>query len=257
MRAIGTIFKKELTGLISSPYFLVVCGLCALVMSWLFPLQVATFLQNLKGSIYSMQLPPQAQNLHYAVFLRHVGALNLILIFVVPALTMKLFSEEIKMRTLDLLLTSPVTALQIVLGKYFALLSSLLVLVLISFIYPLSVAPFAEVQWAPLIISFFGIFLIGAVYGAMGLFCSSLSGSAILSLVMAVILNISIWFLGSGSDVVDSSLGRAIFEHISLNVHLGTLVEGTLRTNGLIFFFSLIFLFCFLTERVVESSRWR
>jgi ABC-2 type transport system permease protein len=69
--------------------------------------------------------------------------------------------------------------------------------------------------------------------------------------------NLAVWFIGIGVDVVDSSSARQIFEHLSLNQHLVSLVEGTIRTSSIVFLLSLIFLFCFLCERVVESSRWR
>ncbi|MNL14165.1 hypothetical protein D3C87_1350950 [compost metagenome] len=91
----------------------------------------------------------------------------------------------------------------------------------------------------------------------MDLFCSSLTENSIVAYVASVTLNVSIWFIGIGSEIVDSETARKIFEHVSLSTHLSGLVEGTVRSNGLIFFFSIIVLFCFLAERVVESSRWR
>jgi ABC-2 type transport system permease protein len=215
------------------------------------------FAGELRNFVMQQQVPKQQLNIHYAVFLRHLSYLNLMLILVVPALTMRLFAEEKKMRTFDLLLTSPVTSLQIVIGKYLATLGAILTIIFIAFLYPAVTALFVKVNWAILLIAFSGIFLISAVYGAMNLFCSSLTESAIVSYVMAVIFNVAIWFVGVGGEVVDSSLGRKIFEHISLSQHLSSFVEGTIRSSTLVFFASLIFLFGFLTERVVESSRWR
>ena len=112
-------------------------------------------------------------------------------------------------------------------------------------------------SWGPLIVAFAGIFVVGAVYAAMDLFASSLTESAVVSYVLAVILNMGVWFVGVGADASDNPTVRAIFEHISLNQHLAGLVEGTVRTNGVIFLLSLVVLFCFLSERVVESARWR
>jgi ABC-2 type transport system permease protein len=200
----------------------------------------------------------QQLNIHYSVFLRQLSYLNLLMIFVVPALTMRLFSEEKKMKTMDLLMTSPVTSLQIVVGKYLAALAAVLGLVLVAIAYPLATIPLVDnVQWAPLLISFSGIFLVGSVYAAMNLFCSSLTEHSLVAFVMSVILNLSIWFIGMGADAVDSEWARKVFEHISLNTHLAGLIEGTVRTPGLVFLFSLVGLFVFLTERVIESSRWR
>jgi ABC-2 type transport system permease protein len=202
-------------------------------------------------------VPQNQLNIHYGVFLRLLSYLNLMLIFMVPAFTMKLFSEEKKMRTFDLLLTSPVTSVQIVMGKFLAAMGAVLGLIFIAFLYPASTSVIAKLNWGPLLISFFGITLVAAVYTAMNLFCSALTEQGIVAYVASVVLNVSIWFVGIGSEVVDSEVGRKVFEHISLSAHLSALGEGTIRSGGMVFFLTLIVLFIFLTERVVESTRWR
>ncbi len=257
MDKVSAIFQKELRGFLINPNFFMVCGLCTVIMSWIYPIQLNIFAQELQNYVYQTQIPKQQLNIHYAVFLRHLSYLNLMLILVVPALSMRLFSEERKMRTFDLLLTSPVTSAQIVIGKYLALMVAILVIIGLAFLYPAFTSIFAKVNWLILGIAFLGIFLVSAVYAGMNLFCSSLTESAIVSYVMAVIFNVAIWFVGIGGEIVDSPLARKIFEHISLSQHLSSLVEGTIRTGTLVFFATLVFLFGFLSERVVESSRWR
>lgn len=251
------IFKKELKGFYLNSTFWIICFLVSLVFSWVYPIQLNLFSQLLMNYVMQQGVPQNQLNIHYGVFLRQLSYLNLLLIFVVPALTMKLFSEEKKLRTFDLLLTSPVTSAQIVIGKYLAALGAVGGLVLLALLYPVATSSLATLSWGPLLIAFLGIFLVGGVYAAMDLFASSLTESSIVAYVASVIFNVSIWFIGIGSEVMDSEAGRKIFEHVSLSSHLSSLVEGTVRTNGLIFFLSIIVLFCFLAERVVESSRWR
>jgi len=257
MKKIWAIFKKETRGFLLNPNFLIVCALVATILSWVFPSNLKTFDMQIKSSAYSGALASQAMNIHYGVFLRHLSYVNLMLILVVPALTMRLFSEEKKMRTFDLLLTSPITSMQIVIGKYLSALVSVFAILFIAFLYPAATAIFAKLNWGTLIVAFCGIFLVASVYAAMDMFCSSLTESAIVSYVMAVIFNVSIWFVGVGVDIVDNPDVRSFFEHISLNQHLSAMVEGTVRTTGLVFFASLVFFFCFLAERVVEANRWR
>lgn len=257
MKQVWAIFKKEWRGFLWNPNFLIVVGLCAIVLSWVYPNSLKIFDMQIKSAVFSPGMPPQQMNIHYGVFLRLLSYVNLMLIFVVPALTMRLFSEEKKMRTFDLLLTAPVTSAQIVIGKFAAAMAAVGFLVGVAFLYPLSTSVFANINWLTLVVAFLGIFLVASVYASMNLFCSSLTESAIVSYVMAVILNVSIWFVGMGVDIVDSPTARAVFEHISLNQHLSGMVEGTVRSTALVFFMSLIFLFGFLSERVVESSRWR
>ena len=169
---------------------------------------------------------------------------------------MKLLSEEKKMKTFDLLSTSPITSLSIVLGKYFATLVTIFALICVSFIYPLVSSRVFDFEWGPTLVSAFGIFLVASVYVAMNLFASSLTDNGLISFVLSIVFNLSIWFVGALNESFDNPSTKAVLEHISLNTHLAGLIEGTIRTNGLTFFFSLIFLFCFLTERVIESSRW-
>ena len=257
MNGVMTIFKKELKGFYFNPTFWVICFLISVIFSWVYPIQLNLFAQLLMNFVMQQGVPQNQLNIHYGVFLRQLSYLNLLLIFVVPALTMKLFAEEKKLRTFDLLLTSPVTSFQIVLGKFLAALGAIGGIVLLAFLYPLATSVMATVNWAPLLIAFMGIFLVGAVYAAMDLFASSLTENSIAAYVTSVMFNVSIWFIGIGSEVVDGEKARKVFEHVSLSSHLSSLVEGTVRTNGLIFFLSIIVLFCFLAERVVESSRWR
>ncbi|MEK6773643.1 MAG: ABC transporter permease [Bdellovibrionota bacterium] len=257
MKGTWTICQKELKGFLGSPNFYLIAFLFTLIFSLTYSLSLSQFIRNMSAMVAAPGVPSQQMNIHYGVFLRLLSYLNLMLIFVVPALTMKLFAEEKKLRTFDLLLTSPVTSLHIVFGKFFAALGVVFVLVFLAFLYPLATATFATVQWGPLIVAYLGIFLVGAVYAAMNLFCSSLTESILIAYVASVLLNISIWLVGMGVEAVDGQTARQIFEHISLNTHLAGLVEGTIRSSAIIFLFSICALFVFLCERVVESNRWR
>lgn len=257
MSGLLVIFKKELKGFYLNPTFWVICFLISIIFTWVFPIQLQLFSELLKNYVMQPSVPQNQLNIHYGVFLRQLSYLNLLMIFVVPAITMKLFAEEKKLRTFDLLLTSPVTSFEIVFGKYLAALGAVAGIVVLAFLYPLATAPFANINWGPLLIAFAGIFMVGGVYAAMDLFASSLTENSIVAYVTSIIFNISIWFIGIGAEVVDSEKARKIFEHMSLSSHLSSLVEGTIRTNSIIFLLSVIVLFCFLAERVVESLRWR
>ncbi|MBC7420158.1 MAG: ABC transporter permease [Bdellovibrio sp.] len=257
MRTIYVIFKKEMSGFFLSPLFYFMAFVMTALLSIMFSISLDKFAYLSANAMMQFGTSLQQQNIHYAVFLPHLSMLNLLLIFLIPAFSMRLLAEEKKMRTFDLLLTSPVTSLQIVLGKYFATLMMILALVAIALIYPLVTRQMASFPWAPTLIAAFGIFLVGAVYAAMDLFASSLTENPLISFVLSIVFNLSLWFVGAINESFDSPVTKGFLEHISINNHLTGLIEGTVRTNGLVFLFSLIFLFCFLTERVIESSRWR
>ncbi|MBL7670504.1 MAG: ABC transporter permease subunit [Bdellovibrionaceae bacterium] len=260
MNGVLTITWKEMKGFMMRPAFYVICFFLTLLFSYSFSISLFQFVQmaGAMGMHPGMGGGQQQANIHYMVFLKQLSMLNLLMIFAVPALTMKLFSEEKKMHTFDLLLTAPVTSFQIVLGKFLAAALAILFIVFLSMIYPLSTALFVEnMKWGPLLISYLGLFLVGLVYVAMNLFCSSLTESILISFFMSVILNVSLWFIGMGVEIVDSQTARQVFEHISLNSHLSGLVEGTIRSQGIVFIMSAVGLFLFLCERIVESHRWR
>lgn len=257
MNSMYVIFKKELASFYKSPLFYFLAFMMTILLSILFSISLDKFAQTASNAMLQFGMQPQLLNIHYSVFLPHLSIINLIFIFLIPALTMRLISEEKKMKTFDLLLTSPITSVAIVLGKYFATLFVIVGLILISFIYPLISRNVFEFSWAPTLVAGLGIFLVAAVYTSMNLFASSLTDNSLVAFVLSIVLNLSIWFIGALNESFDEPVTKKILEHISLNNHLAGMIEGTIRTNGLVFFFSIIVLFCFLTERVVESSRWR
>jgi ABC-2 type transport system permease protein len=257
MKATLVIFKKEFAGFFKSPLFYFLSFMMTILLSILFSISLDKFAQTSANAMLQFGTQPQLLNIHYSVFLPHLSIINLILIFLIPALTMKLISDEKKARTFDLLLTSPINSYSIVIGKYLAALVTILGLIAVSFVYPVLSRRVFEFSWAPTMVAASGIFLVAAVYTAMNLFASSLTENGLVAFVLSIVFNLSIWFIGALNESFDGTTSKAILEHISLNNHLAGMIEGTIRTDGLVFFLSLIFLFCFLTERVVESSRWR
>lgn len=260
MRGILAIAGKDLRSIFFSPLFWVIGGLCSLVWSLLYIIRVQQFAQSSFQAQMQMAMQGQAEggpNIHFEVFAAHISLVNFIMILAVAALTMRSFAEEKKQRTFDLLLTSPVTATQIVVGKFLGSLGAAWALVFISFCYPLATAPMATVDWGPLLASYIGLLLLVASYVALGLFSSSLTESSVLAVVMSLIFSVGIWFVGAGSEVLDSPTWVAIFEHLSVGTHFVNFVKGGVSLASTVFFLSVIFLYCFLTQRVVESNRWR
>lgn len=257
MRGTFVIFKKELAAYFLSPLFYFISFLMTSLLSIMFAMSLDKFNYTVSNAMMQFGASTQQQNIHYAVFLPHLSLVNLLLIFLVPSLCMRLLAEEKKMHTFDLLLTSPVTSVAIVTGKYLATLVTILGLIAVTMIYPIIASHIAAFPWAPTIIAALGIFLVSAVYAAMNLFASSLTDNGLIAFVLSIVFNLSIWFIGALNESFDDPTSKKILEHLSINTHLSGLIEGTIRTSGLVFIFSLIFLFCFLTERVIESSRWR
>ena len=241
----SSIAFKDLKTLVTSPVFFLVATFCSSIWSYI-------FLRNL-----SALSGGRSGNVHFDLFFPHFSLVNLIFIFAIPAVTMKLISEERKNKTYDLLLTSPITATQIVVGKFFAAFKAALIIIAISFLYPLSASFFTDISWGPVLSSYLGLTLLTGAYVAVGLFSSSLTESVMLSVIMGVIFNIMLWFLGQGADFSNEETFTSIMEHLSLGQHFINFIKGTISVKSTVFFLSVITFFVFLTQRVVESSRWR
>ncbi len=252
-----TIAGKEIRGFFTSPGFYLISCVSAIIYGGMYYVQLNGFSQMLSASVMNPNAPKEQMNIQTAVFMQHLGILNLLLLLIVPAFAMRLLSEEKKNRTFDLLMTSPISSLDIVIGKFLAMCFVMTVFMALAISAPLLTTTFATVHWPSFAISFGAILALGYLYSAIDLFCSSLTESVFISFVISLLLNIFVWFIASGSQMVDSNLGRQIFEHISLGNHLGELVNGSVRTSSLVYIVSLIVLFVFLAERVIESSRWR
>lgn len=257
MKSAWVVAKKEWKGFFLTPSFYFIAFLIAVILSFLFPVHFAMFSQMAQTAQPGMDVGQQV-NIHYGLYLKHLSYMNLILIFIVPAFTMKLLAEEKKMRTFDLLLTSPITSWDIVVGKFLGVSGAIMAIMFMALLYPLVTLMFVNsIHWPSLMLAFGGIYFLSLIYAAMNLFCSSLTESVLISYIMSVIANVSIWFVGIGVEAVDSQVARQVFEHISLSTHLGSMVEGTLRVQSVVFFITAVGLFLFLSERVVESHRWR
>lgn len=255
MKGILVLAGKDLRNLFLSPLFYSIAGLCTIAWTLVYFLGLQDFAQQ--SAMNAMQGGGEGASLHFVVFARHVSLVNLVMIFAVSSMSMRLFTEEKRNQTMALLLTSPVTATQITLGKFLAGLLAAWALVVVSFFYPASLRVFTDFDWGPLVASYLGLFLITGCYVAVGMFASSLTDSTVLSVVMSLIFNVLLWFVGAISDSSQDSVMAKMFEHLNVGSHFVNFIKGSISIAGITFFMSVIVLMTFLTQRVVESNRWR
>ncbi len=253
MRGIWVIAKRETKAIYGSVLFYAIGGLCTVLWSVIYMFRVSDFASRSRFAMPGQEGP----NIHFDIFAAHISLVNFIMILAIAAITMRFFAEEKKNRSFDLLLTSPVTSTQIVLGKFVAGFLGAAGFVLLSFLYPVSLAFIAPIDWGPLLTSYFGLLLLVSCYVAIGMFASSLTENLVLAVVMALIFSVGIWFIGSGSDAFESPILTKMFEHLNVSTHFVGYIKGSISIASTVFFLSVIGLYIFLTQRVVESSRWR
>jgi ABC-2 type transport system permease protein len=257
MKSVWIIFKKESVGFFTSPLFFLMAFVATVLFSVTFSMGIQNFATLISNGMYQMGANPQQLNIHYAVFLQHLSLVNLLFIFFTPALAMRLLAEEKKNRSFELLMTSPITSWQIVFSKYISLISVLFVVELLAFVYILFSAKMFEFEFLPTILTAVGIFMVGAAYASMSLFASSLTDNTMVAFIIGIVFNLGIWIFGGLAEFTDNVVYKKILEQVSVNQHLQLMIDGVFKTSSIVFFISIIFFFCFLAERVVESSRWR
>ena len=255
MRQIWILAKKDVRSLFVSPLFYIIAGLCSILWSIVYVLSLRDFAE--RSQLMMLQTHAEGgPNIHYEVFAKHISLVNFIMLLASAAFTMRLFSEEKKQRTFDLLLTSPITATQITLGKFLGGLIAGWALVGISFLYPLSVALFAKLEWGLLFSAYAGLLLVTACYIAIGIFASALTESSVLAVIFALMGNIMLWFIGSFLEDGEGPFWQGVHQQLALGDHFVNFMKGAVHVDSFVYFFTVIAFFVFITQRVVEANRW-
>lgn len=255
MRNIWAICKKEIKTYFHSPIAYVIITVFLLLTGFFFNSLIGWFnsqaIQLARNPAYYQQL-----NINQMVFSPLFHNVSIILLLSIPLLTMRLFSEEKKIKTDELLYTSPLSINQIILGKYFASLFVLLVMLLLTWIYVLFTFFYGNPEFMPLLTGYFGLFLTGAAFIALGIFYSSLTENQIVSalltfgtLLMLLVLN---WAAFSATG-----FWKDVLNYLSFSQHFDNMTRGILDTSDLAYYFSLIFFGLFMTHSVIQSRRWR
>lgn len=255
MKSIWIVAKKELKIFLFSPmayilsaFFLLISGFFFYnIVTW-FSSQSARMMQN---PYYANQL-----NLNKMVFESYFNNVVIILIFLIPLLTMRLLSDEKKMRTDELLLTSPLKMSSIIMGKYLAALIIYTLILILSATHTLFIFLHGNPQIIPLLTSYLGLFLIGAVFIAIGILASSLTENQMIAAVISFSTILLIWVLswigeGAGPE------WKGILSYLSFFSHFQNLLKGVLDTKDLVYYLSFTFTGLYLAYTVSEFRKWR
>jgi ABC-2 type transport system permease protein len=181
--------------------------------------------------------------------------MSVILLFLIPMLTMGLFSEEKKRGTIELLLTTPVGNFHGMLGKYLASLTFLLVLLLSSWLTVSALFFYGQPDWKPILSGYLGMFLYGAALLALGLFISTLTENQIVAVVLTFGLSLVLWLISVFST--SAGISKDIIDYLSVISHLDDFIKGVIDTSHIIYYLTFAFVGLFLAYRSLESMRWK
>jgi ABC-2 type transport system permease protein len=259
VRNILAIVERELRSYFVSPVAYVVLTIFILLSGFFFQAilsQTVQTVQMIQLQSQSFGSLPQPIDVPGEIGRQYFGTLSVIQLFMLPMITMGLFSEEKKRGTIELLLTAPLTDLQVVLGKYFSAVSFYLIMMATTLV-PVSVLfLYADPAVGPLATGYLGLLLYGVGLLAIGLFVSTLSENQIVSGVMSFGVILLLWMVDVfGQAAVGTT--RAVLTHLSILAHLGDFMNGVLATSNLIFYLSLVTLGLFLTYRSIDALRWK
>jgi ABC-2 type transport system permease protein len=259
MQSFYAVYRKEMGHYFVSPIAYIFIGIFLFLAAWFFNYFLATMIQqsfSMEMQDMRFGMPPQI-DVPGQVMRGFFGLLSTLVLFFTPILTMGVFSEERKRGTMELLMTSPVTETQIVLGKFFASLTLFVLMMLPTASYIIFMCLRSE-PVPPLRMvaaGYAGVLLLGASLIALGTFISSLTENQLIAAVLTFAAFLFVWVLDLGSTA-DAGIG-AVIQYLSVIRHYDDFTRGVIDTSALIYYFSFIALFVFLTVRSIDSMRWR
>jgi ABC-2 type transport system permease protein len=183
---------------------------------------------------------------------------NMVTVFMLllPLITMRLFAEERRAGTLEVLLTSPVRDWEVVLGKYLASLSILVLALALTGLYAVILAIIGKPEWGPLLSGYLGMLLFGGAVLAIGLLTSSWTRNQVIAAFVAVIIVLFLWVIDALSSSASGALA-GLPSYLSIARHYDDFLSGVIDTRHLVYYASVIAIALFMTVRSLESRKWR
>ncbi len=255
-RLFWAVFKREMGHYLQTPGVYVALAFFLLLSGAFFTLSVSDFVAASAKVLAGADLPDGELPLNVTdrIITQLFSLLNFLMLLLVPMLTMRLISEERKSGTFELLVSTPLENLDILLGKFFAALAMGSLVLLFCASYPLICMLFSEPEIPVIISCFIGLFLIVMAYTAFGLFASSVTESQIAAAVLSfvgllVFQMIDLLFKSGFLGVVAASL--------SVRLHSENFTVGVFSTVDVGFFFLFTVFFLFIAAQVLDARRWR
>ncbi len=255
MRSVYAVFKREVKAYFTLPIAYVMMGGLLFIVGLLYYLSFRWFLGM---SFEAMRNPMMANELDISTMVvgSTINTLGVVSVFTLPLLTMRLWAEEKRTGTIELLLTFPLRDSSIVLGKYFAGLAVYGILLILSLLYPLLAAVFTSLDPGPILAGYLGTLLLGATLFALGFLCSTWTENQIVACAIAWAGFLFFWLIGHAAEFASGDAAK-LFTHLSFAKHHENFTKGVIETQDVLYFV-LFTAFClFLTLRSIESTRWR
>jgi ABC-2 type transport system permease protein len=254
MSNILAIAQKEIRAYFSSPIAYIVIGLFALLFGYFYVAILDWFVRQ--GMSGAMGMAPAPLNLNQQFVRPLLLNATVVLLFVLPMITMRTYSEEKRSGTIELLLTSPLTDMQIILGKFTGAMALYASMLGVTLLYVGVLFVFGNPEWKPIVTAYLGLILLGGCFISVGMLISSFTGNQIVAGMLTFGVFLLLWVI----DWIGSFLGptgETIVTYLSITRHFEDFAKGVIDTTHLIYYVSFITFGLFLTAKSVDSERWR
>ena len=254
MSNIWIICRKELKGYFSSPIAYALMAFFALVVGYFF--YAATYfmvMRSMESQMQGRSMPISVNEYIIGPVLMNASVIGL---FLIPMLTMRLFAEEKRSGTIELLATSPVRDVEIIIGKWLAALVMYSSLLAMSMLNILLLFFYSSPDWRPMLVAYLGLVLQGGCLLAIGTFISALTKNQIIAAAGGFAICLLLWVLSWVTEFESSATSKVV-AYLSVVTHFETFSRGVLDSKDIVFYLSMIFIGLFLTARSMESLRWR
>lgn len=255
MKNLLPFIKKELRAYFYSPIAYIVAGVFLGLVGYFFYASIQGF------SMQAVQFSGSTEDVSgfnptNVVMKGLFRSMGTVFVLLTPLITMRLIAEEKRARTMELLMTSPLSITTIIAGKYLAALLIYTMIILSTLYIPLTIEYFSTVSWAHVLTGYLGLLLIGMAMISVGVFCSAVTDKQVIAAVLTIGILVLFWFIGGGIGGHTESITR-IMREFSLFGHFENLYSGLLDTRDIIYLLSFTLVALFLTHRVLESGRWK
>jgi ABC-2 type transport system permease protein len=248
------IAQKELKSYFASPIAYIVIGFFVLLFGFFYYTLLMIFNQQ------SMQMMgfegAPVQNVNDQMIRPLFLNASVIVLFVLPMITMRTYSEEKRSGTIELLLTSPLTDFQIIMGKFLGAMALYGAMLAVTFVHMAILYAFGSPEWVPIATGYLGLLLMGGCFISAGLLISSLTKNQIVAGMITFAVFLLLWVINWVGSFTGPTT-KAVLDYLSITNHLDDFTRGILDTKHLVYYLSFIAFGLFLTARSVDTERWR
>jgi ABC-2 type transport system permease protein len=252
VRNVRAIAGKEMRSYFASPIAYVIIGLFALLFSRFFFAYLMVFVQRSSG----MMGGGGANNINQEMIRYVLMNSAVIILFIMPMITMRTYSEEKRSGTIELLLTSPLTDLEIILGKFLGAMGLYCAMLAVTVLYMAILFIYGNPEWRPVVAGYLGLVLLGGCFISVGLLISSLTKNQIVAGIITFAVFLMLWIINWSADQSGPTM-RAVLNHLSIIDHFDDFARGIIDTKHVVYYLSFITFGLFLTAKSVDSERWR